>query len=81
MKPKIGEVQAMVFKEADLPPFYAPDTPKTDTAAGEMMKPKGGPRAKTNAAAEWTRGGGGAAAAPSWCPACGRGTWARRRAS
>ena len=40
VKLKVGDVQVMQFKEEDLPPFYAPDTPKEDTETGELVRPK-----------------------------------------
>ena len=63
VKLKAGDVQDMQFKEEDLPPFYAPDTPKEDTETGELVRPKAAKAKKQNKAALLMGGGDAPAAA------------------
>jgi hypothetical protein len=40
VKLKEGGIQYMVFQAVDLPPWYAPNTPKEDTATGVVVSRK-----------------------------------------
>ena len=51
VKIKVGDTQLMVFKEGDLPPHYALDTPALDTPTGVPVQPRKAKR-KRNACAK-----------------------------
>jgi hypothetical protein len=48
VKLKVGETQSMVFQETDLPPHYAPNAPKEDTATGKLVNPRKAKKPKAN---------------------------------